>query len=258
MTAAGYQASLGALRERGATTFDLGAGAWAALLSLPSALPEGFDGVEPARLIAEDLLPYLKPLALRIGGRAVETPRLCSYHGDRGLDYTYAGQTSRPAPWAAPLGFYKAFVSKLCGGAPFNTCLVNYYRDERDSIDWHADDERELGPRQPDDVLVASLSLGAARGFELRTRAPLPEPRALFDTSGEPRVTLGQHGPVLLSGIHAGREGSGRYLFGFALQPGDLFVMGGSTQRDWEHRLPKGKRPASPRLSLTFRIVRPQ
>jgi alkylated DNA repair dioxygenase AlkB len=57
-------------------------------------------------------------------------------------------------------------------GADFNSVLVNRYRDGRDRMGWHSDDEPELGP-QP---VIASISLGAARRFTLKPRgegAPL-------------------------------------------------------------------------------------
>jgi alkylated DNA repair dioxygenase AlkB len=41
----------------------------------------------------------------------------------------------------------------------------------------------------------------------------------------------------------------------FTLFPGDLFVMGGTTPRTWQHSVPKVKR-AGPRLSLQFRHSR--
>jgi alkylated DNA repair dioxygenase AlkB len=100
-----------------------------------------------------------------------------------------------------------------------NAALANYYRDGRDSMGWHADDERELGP-SPDDVAVASLSLGAARRFLLRHR-----------TRGETRE--------------------------LALGDGSLLVMRGTTQRHWRHALPKTRAAVGPRLNLTFRVVRP-
>jgi alkylated DNA repair dioxygenase AlkB len=34
---------------------------------------------------------------------------------------------------------------------------------------------------------------------------------------------------------------------------GDLFVMGGSCQRTWEHAVPKTARPVGPRVSVQFR-----
>jgi alkylated DNA repair dioxygenase AlkB len=39
-----------------------------------------------------------------------------------------------------------------------------------DSVGWHSDDERELGPER-DDIAIASLSLGATRRFVMRHRA---------------------------------------------------------------------------------------
>ena len=47
--------------------------------------------------------------------------------------------------------------------------LLNLYRDGRDSMGWHADDEPELGPAPT----IASLSLGALRRFRLRPRPGL-------------------------------------------------------------------------------------
>ena len=49
-------------------------------------------------------------------------------------------------------------------GNCFNRTLVNYYRDGQDSVDWHADDELELGP----EPIIASVSLGQERAFLLR------------------------------------------------------------------------------------------
>jgi alkylated DNA repair dioxygenase AlkB len=39
----------------------------------------------------------------------------------------------------------------------------------------------------------------------------------------------------------------------WSLGDGDLFVMGGSCQHDWEHCVPKVRRAVGPRLSITFR-----
>jgi len=42
--------------------------------------------------------------------------------------------------------------------------LGNWYRDGQDSMGWHADNEKVLGPNP----WIASLSLGATRLFKLR------------------------------------------------------------------------------------------
>merc|ERR1712048_1477488 len=50
----------------------------------------------------------------------------------------------------------------------FNSVLVNRYADGRSQIKWHADDEHCYGSTTS--ILIASVSLGAARYFELRRK----------------------------------------------------------------------------------------
>jgi alkylated DNA repair dioxygenase AlkB len=151
-----------------------------------------------------------------IFGRTVRVPRLIAWHGDPGCRYRYSGQTYEPAPWTPGLARLRALLVARTG-LPWNAVLANYYRDGDDSVGWHADDERELGPTR-DDVAIASLSLGATRRFVMRARA-----------GGERRE--------------------------FALGDGSLLVMRGSTQRHWRHALPKTTAPVGPRLNLTFRVI---
>jgi alkylated DNA repair dioxygenase AlkB len=99
-------------------------------------------------------------------------------------------------------------------GEPFATAGLCYYRDGRDSVAFHGD---RIGRGATDDTMVAILSLGEARPLLLRP------------ASGG--------GPAL------------RYNLGH----GDLFVMGGSCQRTWEHAVPKSARPTGPRISVQFR-----
>ena len=98
-------------------------------------------------------------------------------------------------------------------GVPFGGVGVNYYRDGRDSVAFHRD--REL--RRLDDGLVAIVTLGARRPFLVRRHEP---PR------GQSRD--------------------------FSPARGDLLVMGGRCQMDWEHCVPKVAR-AGPRVSLSWR-----
>jgi len=150
-------------------------------------------------------------------GRRVAVPRLVSWHGDPGCRYRYSGQTYEPAPWTRGLAWTRAqLVART--GLPWNAVLANYYRDGNDSVGWHSDDERELGP-ELDDIAIASLSLGATRRFVMRHRA-----------SGERRA--------------------------FDLGDGSLLVMRGTTQRHWRHALPKTAARVGPRLNLTFRVIR--
>ena len=67
----------------------------------------------------------------------------------------------RPGPIISSIS---AGASRRRPDAPFNSLLLNYYRDGNDSIGYHTDAEPELGV----DPIVPSLSLGAARQFVLR------------------------------------------------------------------------------------------
>ncbi|WP_313218518.1 alpha-ketoglutarate-dependent dioxygenase AlkB [Stenotrophomonas sp.] len=102
-------------------------------------------------------------------------------------------------------------------GTAFNSVLLNRYRDGDDGMGWHSDNEAELGPAP----LIASLSLGAERRFLLRRRD---------DHARKAEVTLGH---------------------------GDLLLMGGQTQRHYQHALPKTARPLAERITLTFRWIAP-
>ena len=53
-------------------------------------------------------------------------------------------------------------------GCHFNSMLGNLYRDGHDAVAWHADDEPSLGTNP----VIASLSFGDLRNFELRRKPP--------------------------------------------------------------------------------------
>jgi alkylated DNA repair dioxygenase AlkB len=98
-----------------------------------------------------------------IMGRRVPIPRLTAWHGEAG--YVYSGIAMTPAAWTPPLLELKECAEAHAGQA-FNSVLLNLYRDGRDSVGWHADNERGLGR----DPVIGSLSLGATRRFQLKHR----------------------------------------------------------------------------------------
>jgi alkylated DNA repair dioxygenase AlkB len=95
--------------------------------------------------------------------RRVPIPRLTAWHGEAG--YVYSGIAMQPAAWMPPLLELKRCAEAHAGQA-FNSVLLNLYRDGRDSVGWHADNEPGLG-RNP---VIASISLGATRRFQLKHR----------------------------------------------------------------------------------------
>lgn len=149
-----------------------------------------------------------------IFGRRRRVPRLVAWHGDPGARYVYSGTDHVPRPWTVELARLRRRVSALTG-VDFNAVLLNLYRDGRDGMGWHADDEPELG-RNP---VIASVSLGAVRRFCLRHRR-----------RKDLRLDLD-------------------------LPHGSLLCMSGPTQHHWVHALPKTRRPVGERINLTLRRV---
>lgn len=93
-------------------------------------------------------------------------PRLTAYYADEGVKYAYSGVVHDALPWPWYLKEVKERVEKQTG-EPFNSLLLNFYRDGKDSIGWHSDDEKELGVNPT----VPSLSFGGERVFQIRHRA---------------------------------------------------------------------------------------
>jgi alkylated DNA repair dioxygenase AlkB len=89
-------------------------------------------------------------------------PRLTAWYADPGLTYSYSGVTHEALAWTEILIEVRRRV-EVAAGAPFNSLLLNYYRNGLDSMGFHADDEKELGINP----IVPSLSLGAIRTFVL-------------------------------------------------------------------------------------------
>lgn len=93
-------------------------------------------------------------------------PRLTAWYADAGLTYSYSGVTHEAIPWTVTLAEVRRAV-EATAGVPFNSLLLNFYRDGQDSIGFHADNEPELGVNP----VIASVSLGAVRQFVLKHRA---------------------------------------------------------------------------------------
>ena len=148
-------------------------------------------------------------------GKQYSQPRLVAWYGDPDCSYTYSGITLEPLQWTDLLLDIKSRIEYITA-TTFNSVLLNYYRDHRDSMGLHSDDEPELG-EQPE---IASLSLGEQRTFVLKHK------------------TNKLAKPVRLK-----------------LESGSLLLMKGNTQRYWKHGLSKETRPCGPRVNLTFRRI---
>ena len=106
-------------------------------------------------------------------------------------------------------------------GCKFNFALVNYYASGDDSISYHSDDERFLGPLPA----IASFTLGAQRDFLMKHK-----PTEQKDESETKPMKL-------------------------PLGSGDMVLMRGKTQSCWLHSIPKrkGGEVGKGRINITFR-----
>ncbi|KAL5047530.1 hypothetical protein BDW71DRAFT_179416 [Aspergillus fruticulosus] len=127
--------------------------------------------------------------------------------------------TARPIPECLDK-LRRAVEAAVGDGSTYNFCLVNYYATGDDSISYHSDDERFLGPSPS----IASISLGAQRDFLMR------------------------HKPSQTPGV-------GNQPLKFLLASGDMVVMRGETQSNWLHSIPKrkGGEAQKGRINITFR-----
>ncbi|KAM8940205.1 alpha-ketoglutarate-dependent dioxygenase alkB homolog 3 isoform 2-T2 [Pelodytes ibericus] len=152
-----------------------------------------------------------------------QEPRLTCWYGE--IPYTYSRSTMKPNPhWHPLLTMLKDRIEEVTGFT-FNSLLCNLYRHDKDSIDWHSDDE----PALRRNLIIASLSLGETRVFQMR-RKPQPEEHGDYTYVERVHVPLGH---------------------------GTLLVMEGATQEDWQHRVPKEYHDRKPRINLTFRTMFP-
>jgi alkylated DNA repair dioxygenase AlkB len=135
---------------------------------------------------------------IRMFGKWVDQPRLIAWQSSEGLSYSYSGITLTASPYSV---LVDAIARKIefKTGLTFNSVLINYYRNGKDSMGWHADNEPELG----ENPMIASLSLGSARDFVLK---------------------------------HNQRSDLKKV---FSLNSGSLLLMGKGIQKNWKHALPK-------------------
>lgn len=141
----------------------------ALVIWVPGWLPAARAAVLLDRLRAETA--WEQP-TYRFQGKSVSMPRQVAWHGDSQARYGYSGISHRPAPWSRALTDLREHLSEQVG-VPFNSVLVNRYRNGQDSVAWHADDEPELGP----EPVIASVSLGATRMFTMKPKEGGPAVR---------------------------------------------------------------------------------
>mmetsp|Transcript_26447 Transcript_26447/g.47727 ORF Transcript_26447/g.47727 Transcript_26447/m.47727 type:complete len:653 (+) Transcript_26447:88-2046(+) len=140
--------------------------------------------------------------------------------------YRYGGIEVEPQEFPKWMHELMTICMKPCGlTRPSdwpNSCNLNLYEDGGMTVGWHSDDEK-LFQGKFRDCRIISLSLGAARKFELRLNWPEDGEKPVR------RISLGS---------------------------GDLLTMEGMTQKHFQHRVPREDNVTEPRINLTWRWVK--
>jgi len=152
---------------------------------------------------------------MNIYGKDVNFPRLTAWYGDNDKSYSFSGITLQPKKWTDELIEIKNDVEKITN-TKFNSVLLNYYRNEKDSISWHSDAEKELG-KNP---IIASVTFGETRNFQLKHK---------YNKDLE--------------------------IVNINLTNGSLLIMQDKTQHFWLHQIPKSTKKLNERINLTFRNI---
>lgn len=189
------------------------------VFNLPDAeiiyIPAFFSKEEADLLFVELLenIPWQQD-EITVYGKKHLQPRLTALYGNEGKPYSYSNITMQPLYWTLTLQKIKSLVENIAE-TNFTTVLLNYYRDGSDSNGWHADNEKELGANP----IIASLSLGTERNFQLRHNTDVSQKKNII------------------------------------LENGSLLLMKGTTQHFWKHQVPKTAKTIGSRINLTFRVI---
>jgi len=152
---------------------------------------------------------------IKVFGKVYAQPRLTALFGNNRKPYSYSNITMQPHQFTKELLEIKEHIETK-SQVEFTTCLLNLYRDGKDSNGWHADNEKELGQNP----VIASITLGQERYFHLKHRTQKALKHKIL------------------------------------LEHGSLLLMSGETQHHWLHQIPKTAKPIKERINLTFRVIK--
>lgn len=193
------------------------------LLSSTSWLRIGLQAVVPSHAQLDELFADKPPTreTLKMYGKTIPMPRFQKLYGS--ATYAFSGLKLKPQTENIP-SLVKECIdyandNSLFRRFEYNGALVNWYMDHNDSISPHSDDETDLEPGAP----IFSFSFGAERIFELK---------AIDSTD------------VLVTEIR------------IPTRSGSVIIMGGDTQKQYRHGIPKSKTPVGQRINITVRALR--
>lgn len=154
---------------------------------------------------------------IHLFGKTHLIPRLNAWYGDPKLDFSYSGIPLKSKGWTTTLSLIRARLEEMYQ-VSLNSVLANLYRNGRDKMGWHSDDEAQMCPKSP----IVSISLGATRNMQFKSK----------NTKNTERLNI-------------------------SLGHGDIILMHPPTQERLKHCIPEMRRVTESRINLTFRHCLP-
>ena len=151
-------------------------------------LPDGFEYIphflnkEEADKLYNRLVEEIEweEREIKMFGKVYMQPRLIKWYGDKA--YSYSKQDFQAQKMPQIVEDLKQKVQEF-SGLECNSVLINYYRNEQDSMGKHSEDEKELGLNPT----IISVSLGEEREFVIINKS----------TKERIKITL-EHGSLLI------------------------------------------------------------
>ena len=152
----------------------------------------------------------------------MKEPRLTCLYGLR--PYEYGGRIIENREWEkapAAINRVKKRIERFLN-FEFDTLLLNRYRNEKDAVGWHSDNERIFG----DFSIIASLTL------------------------------LENEGKRGVRSMEFKMKRNEKVGWKIGLENGSLLIMAGCIQKHWLHRIPRELGERGERVNLTFRKIK--
>mgnify|MGYP000700479689 CR=1 FL=1 len=163
---------------------------------------------------------------IKICGIDHNIPRKQVAYGSPGTFYNFSGIKVNAISWndknniCVVLSDLRSLLKKYFN-CDFNFVLINRYANGNDHIGYHSDDENDLVPNSP----IVGITLGAERDFKFKNIENLNNFQ--FDKSDS-----------------------------LLLHHGSCIAINFPTNHYWKHGIPKRSNVKSPRISLTFRMMK--
>lgn len=180
----------------------------------------------PSHLLTNTILDDLWSLCpsekshIKLMGRDVELPRFQQTFSNVVSHYRFSGVDHKSTPLPPLLEPFMDYVNSLIADKTMacNICFANWYRDGKDYIGYHSDNEKQIAKDKEGNTFIVSISFGQSRRFLLKPND--------VDKDYQCEVML-DHGKVI--------------------------CMGGKCQSTHQHSVPKTTTHMDGRVNLTFR-----